>query len=285
MKGPLQLVLDFFTGADPAPPPSPPSRSAAGSAPEAPSAQAGFIHPAANRHAQLHGMTVSYRFERSRRRSIGFVVGPEGLSVRAPGWVPLREVDAAVQEKGAWILAKLQQFQQRRSEALHKRIDWSHGASVPYLGRSVRLCVHAQEVPHPASATAADDQMVLSLPPQASSTQVREAAQAWLKARARALFESRLQHFAPQVGVQWTRLSLSSAATRWGSAGSDGHIRLNWRLIHLPLAQIDYVVVHELAHLRVMDHSPRFWATVGQVMPDYAQRRQQLRQSAADTGL
>ena len=230
-------------------------------------------------------MTVSYRFERSRRRSIGFVVGPEGLSVRAPGWVPLREVDAAVQEKAAWILAKLQQFQQRRSEALHQRIDWSHGASVPYLGRSVRLCVLSQEAVNPASDPGGEPLMALSLPPQASSTQVREAAQAWLKARARDVFESRLQHFAPQLGVQWTRLSLSSAATRWGSAGSDGHIRLNWRLIHLPLTQIDYVVVHELAHLRVMDHSPRFWATVEQVMPDYAQRRRQLRQSASDTAL
>ena len=78
--------------------------------------------------------------------------------------------------------------------------------------------------------------------------------------------------------MQHTRLSLSSARTRWGSARSDGHIRLNWRLIHLPLAQIDYVVVHELAHLRVMDHSPRFWDTVGTVMPDYRERRRQLRE-------
>ena len=281
MKSPLQLVLDFFTGADPAPGPS------ASVAPLAHTSQPlpGFVHPAANRHARLQDVTVSYRFDRSRRRSIGFVVGPEGLSVRAPTWVPLREVDAAVQEKSAWILAKLQQFRQRRAEALHKTIDWSHGASVPYLGRSVRLCVlsHGSVAAQPSPDDA--PLMALSLPPEASPTQVREAAQAWLKARARALFESRLQHFAPQVGVQWTRLSLSNAATRWGSASSDGHIRLNWRLIHLPLAQIDYVVVHELAHLRVMDHSPRFWAAVEQVMPDYAQRRRQLRQSASDTAL
>jgi len=117
----------------------------------------------------------------------------------------------------------------------------------------------------------------LSLPPGASATQVREAAEAWFKKMARALFEERLQHFAPQLGVQHRRLSLSGARTRWGSARTDGHIRLNWRLIHLPLAQIDYVVVHELAHLRVMDHSPRFWDTVGTVMPDYRERRRQLR--------
>jgi predicted metal-dependent hydrolase len=77
--------------------------------------------------------------------------------------------------------------------------------------------------------------------------------------------------------VRWLRLSLSGARTRWGSARSDGHIRLNWRLIHLPLLQVDYVVVHELAHLRVMDHSPRFWDTVGEVMPDWRERRRALR--------
>jgi predicted metal-dependent hydrolase len=121
------------------------------------------------------------------------------------------------------------------------------------------------------------------VPPGASATQVREVAEAWLKKQAHTLFEQRLQHFAPLLGVQWRKLSLSSASTRWGSARIDGHIRLNWRLIHLPLTQIDYVVVHELAHLREMNHGPRFWDTVGGVMPDYRERRQKLRQSALAT--
>jgi predicted metal-dependent hydrolase len=242
----------------------------------------GYTHPAANRHAQLQGFAVSYRFERSRRRSIGFVIGAEGLVVRAPSWVTLREVDAAVQEKAAWIVAKLQQFRQRQSEHLQQAIDWTHGADIPYLGSTVRLCVLERGALPPL----ADDgvqALRLSLPPGASAQQVREAAEVWFKKKARPLFEERLAHFAPLLGVQWKKLSLSSARTRWGSARSDGHIRLNWRLIHLPLTQIDYVVVHELAHLREMNHGPRFWDTVGGVMPDYRERRQQLRQSALGT--
>jgi predicted metal-dependent hydrolase len=70
---------------------------------------------------------------------------------------------------------------------------------------------------------------------------------------------------------------LSSASTRWGSARTDGHIRLNWRLIHLPISQIDYVVVHELAHLREMNHSPAFWAVVRTALPGYEQARGALR--------
>jgi predicted metal-dependent hydrolase len=95
--------------------------------------------------------------------------------------------------------------------------------------------------------------------------------------QAKELFAQRLDHFAALLGVRWKRLSLSNAGTRWGSAGSDGSIRLNWRLIHFRPAVIDYVVAHELSHLRVMDHSPRFWDTVRTVVPDYAVLRGQLK--------
>ncbi len=98
--------------------------------------------------------------------------------------------------------------------------------------------------------------------------------------QAQQLFTERLHHFAPQLGVQWRKLSLSSAGTRWGSATSDGAIRLNWRLIHFRRSVIDYVVVHELSHLRVMDHSPRFWDTVRSVVPDYQDLRGELRDEA-----
>ena len=306
MRAPLQFVLDFFTGGDPVQPstmsPStakvppaadvqsvattpqaakpPSSGDAQGALPQPKTSLWGFTHPAANRHAQLQGITVSFRFERSRRKSIGFLVGADGLVVRAPNWVPLREVDAAVQEKGRWIVAKLQQFKERQTEQFQKAIEWRHGAEVPFLGRTVQLCVLERGVGRVHGQDLAPEQVLpVTVPPGASVTQVRDAAQVWLKKQAKALFEQRLHHFAPLLGVRWQKLSLSSASTLWGSARNDGHIRLNWRLIHLPISQIDYVVVHELAHLREMNHSPRFWETVGEVMPDYAERRKALRQA------
>lgn len=106
---------------------------------------------------------------------------------------------------------------------------------------------------------------------------VQAAVQAWLMRQARAHFTARLNHFAPLLGVRWSRLRLSSAQTRWGSAKADGSIALNWRLLHHAPAVIDYVVAHELAHLRVMDHSPRFWSTLATVVPDHAALRRRLR--------
>jgi predicted metal-dependent hydrolase len=117
----------------------------------------------------------------------------------------------------------------------------------------------------------------VALPHNATPEQIRDAVQAWLMRQARQLFLQRLEHFAPQLQVSWRKLSLSNAGTRWGSACMDGSIRLNWRLIHFRQAIIDYVVVHELSHLRVMDHSARFWDTVRSVVPDYAALRGQLK--------
>jgi predicted metal-dependent hydrolase len=98
--------------------------------------------------------------------------------------------------------------------------------------------------------------------------------------QARENFEQRLNQFAPALRVRWKRLILSNATTRWGSAHADGSIRLNWRLIHFRQQIVDYVVAHELSHLRVMDHSPRFWDTVREVVPDFAVLRGQLRDDA-----
>ena len=256
-------------------------------------APAHFSHPRASRVVNLGGAHVGYAFVRSRRRSIGFSIGPDGLSVRAPNWVPLRDVDTALQEKSVWILRKLGEARERRAGHDAARIDWRDGAGLPYLGKPLRLlidpghgfaAVGAQLASALDGADTTDDPdgtavqtLRVALPHTADAAQIRDAVQAWLMRQAKALFVQRLNHFAPMLGVQWRRLSLSSAGTRWGSASADGSIRLNWRLVHLRLALIDYVVVHELSHLLVMDHSPRFWATVQTVLPDYAVLRGELR--------
>ncbi|MFH1605020.1 MAG: M48 family metallopeptidase [Pseudomonadota bacterium] len=79
------------------------------------------------------------------------------------------------------------------------------------------------------------------------------------------------------MGVPTPTLALSNARTQWGMCREDGRVRLNWRLIHLPLRLVDYVVAHELAHLREMNHSPRFWDEVGRIYPDYQAARRELR--------
>jgi hypothetical protein len=107
------------------------------------------------------------------------------------------------------------------------------------------------------------------VPAGLSEWQIRERVKLWFQDEARRLFGERLDLYAPRVGVRYNAYAISSAGTRWGSCTVAGNIRLNWKLVHYPLALLDYVVVHELAHLREMNHSPRFWAVVGEVFPDY----------------
>ena len=117
----------------------------------------------------------------------------------------------------------------------------------------------------------------IGLPHDAAPERIRDSVQSWLQRQARRVFDERCQHFAGRLGVQMRRLSLSSATTRWGSASANGSVRLNWRLVHFGLPVIDYVVAHELAHLREMNHSAAFWGVVRSVLPNYEDARDVLR--------
>jgi predicted metal-dependent hydrolase len=240
-------------------------------------------HPHAVREIDLGRAVVAYEFQRARRRSIGMVVSAEGLSVRAPRWVGWGEIEAALREKAGWIEAKLAEQHERARKHAASRIEWRDGAALPFLGETAILVLD----PRTTGAVLNTDGQALpgvprltlhiGLPQGARPEQIRDVVQAWLKRQARRVFEERCAHFAPRLKVCVKRLSLSSAQTRWGSASADGSIRLNWRLVHFAMATIDYVVAHELAHLREMNHSPRFWDVVRSVIPDVDAARGTLR--------
>ena len=246
-------------------------------------APAVFRHPLADREIRLHEHVVAYALKRARRRSIGFIVGTEGLSVNAPKWVGLHDIEAALHEKSRWILKKLQEQRERAERMQSAKVAWCDGTSIPFLGKTVVIVLDARatgavlDTAADASPGAAGLTLHVGLPHTAAPEQIRDAVQSWLQRQARRVFEERCAHFAQQLGVRVTRLSLSSAQTRWGSASADGSIRLNWRLVHFAMPSIDYVVAHELAHLRHMDHSPRFWDVVRSVLPDYAEARGSLK--------
>lgn len=237
------------------------------------------------REVLLGAHRVGYALRRSRRRSIGFAVGAEGLTVSAPRWVGQGDIEAALREKSAWILRKLAEQREREQRVQAARIDWRDGATLPFLGAAVVVVLDPRCAAQPggvvlnAAAAASPGALALhvGLTHDAAPNQIRDAVQSWLQRQARRIFEERCDHFAALLGVQWRRLALSSAQTRWGSASADGSVRLNWRLVHFSMPTIDYVVAHELAHLRHMDHSPRFWDAVRSVVPDMDRARGVLR--------
>ena len=246
-------------------------------------------HPQASQHTHLQGHGVAYELLRSRRRTMTFSVSPTGLSVRAPFGMAQPSIEAAIQEKARWIVSKLGGMQQREERMAALKMDWQAGAQLAYLGGTLQVCVNplARQSTHEVlmSSNEAGEKWVLTLalPETASEKKIRDATKKWLVQQAMAHYTARMNHFAPLLGVRWRTMTLTNANTRWGSAKADGSIRLHWRLIHFRSSIIDYVVVHELSHLRVMDHSPRFWDTVRTIVPDYETLRGQLKDEAMPT--
>ena len=243
--------------------------------------------PGATRELRLAGHVVGYALRRARRRTIGFAVGTDGLRVSAPRWVTIAEIDAALREKGDWIVRKLAEARERAHRLEAARIDWRDGASVPFLGEDVIIVIDPRAATLPGAAVLYNAEATLpgvprltlhlGLPPSAGAEQIRDAVQSWLQRQARRVFDERCRLYAERLAVRMTRLKLSSASTQWGSASADGSVRLNWRLIHFAMPVIDYVVAHELAHLREMNHSARFWNVVRSVLPGFEQARDTLR--------
>ncbi len=234
------------------------------------------------RRIQLGEHHLDYALLRSKRRSIGFLISDEGLRVTAPKWVTLGEIENAIREKQRWIFTKLNERRERSARRLQPQMQWRDGATLPYLGQDITLRIGTNQ----AAGIAYDEdtlELTVGLPADAGEQQLKDRVQGWLQARAKETFAARLPIYAEKLGVTYQSFALSSATTQWGSCTADGRIRLNWRLMHFSLPLIDYVIAHELSHLREMNHSPRFWATVQSIFPEFETAKRALRDSAPET--
>lgn len=234
------------------------------------------------RRLLVDGHPLDFVLLRSKRRSIGFLIDDDGLRVTAPKWASINEIEKVVYEKRRWIFNKLHERRERSARRLQPPMQWRDGATLPYLGKDVTLRIRANEqagIRYDAETL----ELTLCLPDDATEQQIKDRVQGWLQTQAKLLFAQRLPIYAEKLQASFKSFALSSATTQWGSCTADGKIRLNWRLMHFALPMIDYVIAHELSHLREMNHSPKFWATVQSIFPDFEIARKTLRDSAPET--
>jgi hypothetical protein len=196
------------------------------------------------------------------------MIDEQGLRVGAPSRASQQRIETALDAHAGWIVRKLADWHQRRPAPF----KWSAGAHIMVLGHALRLA------PNPALKTTSRCGDLLEVAADAlDAGDLSCAVMAWLRATAMDWFTRRVVYFAPLLKVDIPQLRLSNARTRWGTCHPRGRVHLNWRLIHMPPALIDYVVVHELAHLHEPNHSPRFWKRVESILPDHAERRKTMR--------
>lgn len=223
-----------------------------------------------HRHIHLGARIVDYKLRRARRRTLGMTIDQRGLRVGAPPRASLREIEAFLKTNAEWVLKKLEEWQ---AEGKPHRISIRDGAILPVLGEDALV-----KVENGANRVRWEGHTLI-LQARADAD-LRQLALRGLRQRALELFTARTRHYVDILQRPMPKLALSSAHTRWGSCSEKSGIRLSWRLIHAPLWLIDYVVVHELAHLVEMNHSKRFWAVVEGLYPDYRAARDELKRLA-----
>jgi len=236
-----------------------------------------------DRRIVLSGDPCEYHLRRARRRTIGFQIDDRGLTVSAPRWVSLRDIETAIIEKERWIRSRLEQWRQWRAKRRLPQVRFADGGKLPFLGAEITLRLRANLRASELAAGACGDELRLALPPEADEAQVRDAVQSWLKEQARRVLEDRLIDLSTRNAVSFSAWALSSARSQWGSCAADGRIRLNWRLIHFALPVIDYVVAHELAHLKELNHGPEFWRQVARLLPGFEAARDHIRNEDLST--
>ncbi len=224
----------------------------------------------------IEELTFAVRWS-SRRRTIGITVRPDGiLVVAAPVGCSVRRVEAAVRAKLPWIRRKLVEMAAR---PLPPQRSYVEGEHLPYLGAAYPLSLvatggmpvqlrHGRFLMEPAAAADGRRHMI-----------------EWYTRRADAFLVGRVNHFGPSMGAAPVSLQVKDLGRRWGTCDAHGRLRFHWEVVLFPRTIVDYIVVHELAHLHELNHSVRFWRRVEDAYPEYRDAKQWLRQNAAAASL
>lgn len=228
-----------------------------------------------SRSVEFSGRRVDYalRVSTKARRLRMVIRAGSGLEVVVPHGMPLRAHEPFLHEKAVWILQTLDRL---REAAPRESPPLADGSVLRYAGRELALRLGPGTRAGHYRATLVGGELRLGVP-DASQGTLRRALEHWYRRQAETVFAERLTLYNQIYQYPYARVAIKAQKTRWGSCSRQGNLNFNWRLLLAPLAVLDYVVVHELCHLREMNHSPRFWQLVSVACPTYAAARRWLR--------
>lgn len=222
---------------------------------------------------------IDFDIVRSSRKTLGIHIGQGGqVLVKAPAWVSRSQIREAVLGKSPWIREKADLA--RRGDALKITHRFAQGEPFLYLGRTYPLYIRYDPAMKNVCVDLTEDEFVIETPAIHGAV-LEMAVLKWYRENALKLMEQRVQYYGQIFGALPSKVIVREQKSRWGSCNSKGELRLNWKLIMAPPGILDYVVVHELCHLKEMNHSPRFWNLVETLCPQYRQCRQWLKDYGA----
>ncbi len=227
-----------------------------------------------------HRLAVSVAH--SRRRTVRIrVAAVDRIEVTAPLRFPKAEIAALLRGREAWIARQLAKLAAVAASPVNAAAE--PGAELLYLGQARRLTVLWGGVAR-AEVDAEDERIFAQLPaapPPEQAAVLSAALRGWYIERARAVLTERTAHWAGALGVRPRRIFIREQKSRWGSCSSRGNVSYNWRVVMAPPAVVDYLVIHELCHMKEANHSAAFWRLVEEADPDYKEHRRWLRTHGA----
>ncbi len=228
----------------------------------------------------LKGTAYSYELVKSRRKSIAIQIKPEGaISVKAPLWVSIRDIEGYVYQKENWIVETLHRVEEIQSQI--KEREFITGDSLLFMGKEYILEVKEEKDRKRSNVKITPDRIVLTVALHSDSAVRKTALEHWYREQARTLLTIKAEQFSAMLNVKYADIRIKDQKSRWGSCSAKGNLNFNWHIISAPEAIADYLVIHELCHLRYMNHSPEFWNCVASLCPDYKTARKWLREKGA----
>lgn len=222
---------------------------------------------------------IEYTLVRSNRKTIGIKINEKGeVKVTAPFFVSEKDIFQIVDKKAEWIIQKVKNIKMHNVDNVER--EFISGDKFLYLGKEYSLEVVEKDV-YPAEMSMTKDTFTVSIPPRLPAEDrkllIKETMLKWYKMQFTEIVKDRIEKYGGHLKVVPCKVVIKDQKTRWGSCSSKGNINLNWRLVMAPIAVIDYVVVHELCHLKIMNHSQEFWNLVKSTLPNALEGRQWLK--------
>ena len=220
-----------------------------------------------------HPLTYQVIYQKKRKHLQLRILSTTQLEIIAPNKFPKSHIEQIIHEKTNWIIKKIQHLTVIKANPTNKSI--THGQTILYLGHPHLLHFIKGNIPHPTIHL--DHQQIIITMPVENTLAAESLVKEWYCSAARTLLLAKTTFWAKEINVQPQRITIKEQKTRWGSCSSRGNLNYNWRIIMAPPEVIDYLVIHELCHLRVLNHSSLFWKEVGRFSPKFKEHREWLK--------
>jgi predicted metal-dependent hydrolase len=229
----------------------------------------------------IGSLAIPYTVSESKRaKYIKLVMGIEGLNVVKPYRVSLEEVDEVLNRKRNWIYKHYHEFLSMRVDAVKR--NWETGESVLFRGENynIKIFTHKEKTPRIHFNGKSFDVFIDGTIDEESRKSIIERAfKKWFIRIAGEVYKERVDYYAKIIGLSYKDIKIKEQKTRWGSCSGKKNLNFNWKVILSPMWVLDYVVVHELCHLRYMNHAKEYWAMVERYMPDFKKAQEWLKKN------